>query len=140
MSIHYNTTMSIFYIINNFFHPLLCYFNTPLPFIRSRHSPVNAAIETYPEPTPVRQPANNNPLANPPCFRYTLAVSGILLLFPVFMRSVQISRPRSTTFYHGEFIMSIINVENLSHGFGDRAIFHNVSFRLVFHPLINSTF
>lgn len=27
--------------------------------------------------------------------------------------------------------MSILNVENLSHGFGDRAIFHNVSFRLL---------
>ena len=27
--------------------------------------------------------------------------------------------------------MSIFNVENLSHGFGDRAIFHNVSFRLL---------
>ena len=27
--------------------------------------------------------------------------------------------------------MSILNVENLSHGFGDRAIFHDVSFRLL---------
>lgn len=27
--------------------------------------------------------------------------------------------------------MSILNVENLSHGFGDRAIFQNVSFRLL---------
>lgn len=27
--------------------------------------------------------------------------------------------------------MSILNVENLSHGFGDRAIFNNVSFRLL---------
>ena len=27
--------------------------------------------------------------------------------------------------------MSILNVENLSHGFGDREIFHNVSFRLL---------
>lgn len=27
--------------------------------------------------------------------------------------------------------MSILNVENLTHGFGDRAIFHNVSFRLL---------
>jgi len=27
--------------------------------------------------------------------------------------------------------MSILNVSNLSHGFGDRAIFHNVSFRLL---------
>lgn len=27
--------------------------------------------------------------------------------------------------------MSILNVESLSHGFGDRAIFHNVSFRLL---------
>ena len=27
--------------------------------------------------------------------------------------------------------MSILNVNNLSHGFGDRAIFHNVSFRLL---------
>ena len=27
--------------------------------------------------------------------------------------------------------MSILNVEHLSHGFGDRAIFHNVSFRLL---------
>ena len=27
--------------------------------------------------------------------------------------------------------MSILNVENLSHGFGDRAIFENVSFRLL---------
>ena len=25
----------------------------------------------------------------------------------------------------------ILNVENLSHGFGDRAIFNNVSFRLL---------
>lgn len=30
----------------------------------------------------------------------------------------------------GDF-MSILNVENLSHGFGDRAIFNNVSFRLL---------
>ena len=29
------------------------------------------------------------------------------------------------------FTMSILNVENLSHGFGDRAIFQNVSFRLL---------
>ena len=27
--------------------------------------------------------------------------------------------------------MSILNVEHLTHGFGDRAIFHDVSFRLV---------
>ena len=27
--------------------------------------------------------------------------------------------------------MSILNVEHLSHGFGDRAIFHDVSFRLL---------
>ena len=27
--------------------------------------------------------------------------------------------------------MSILTVENLSHGFGDRAIFNNVSFRLL---------
>ena len=27
--------------------------------------------------------------------------------------------------------MSILNVENLSHGFGDREIFHNVSFRML---------
>ena len=27
--------------------------------------------------------------------------------------------------------MSILNVENLSHGFGDRAIFDNVSFRML---------
>lgn len=27
--------------------------------------------------------------------------------------------------------MSILNVQNLSHGFGDRAIFNNVSFRLL---------
>ena len=27
--------------------------------------------------------------------------------------------------------MSILNVENLSHGFGDRAIFNQVSFRLL---------
>ena len=27
--------------------------------------------------------------------------------------------------------MSILNVENLTHGFGDRAIFNNVSFRLL---------
>ena len=27
--------------------------------------------------------------------------------------------------------MSILNVENLSHGFGDRAIFNHVSFRLL---------
>lgn len=27
--------------------------------------------------------------------------------------------------------MSILNVENLTHGFGDRAIFDNVSFRLL---------
>ena len=27
--------------------------------------------------------------------------------------------------------MSILNVENLTHGFGDRAIFENVSFRLL---------
>ena len=27
--------------------------------------------------------------------------------------------------------MSILNVENLSHGFGDRTIFTNVSFRLL---------
>ena len=27
--------------------------------------------------------------------------------------------------------MSILNVEHLSHGFGDRAIFEDVSFRLV---------
>ena len=27
--------------------------------------------------------------------------------------------------------MSILNVVNLSHGFGDRAIFNNVSFRLL---------
>ena len=27
--------------------------------------------------------------------------------------------------------MSILNVKNLSHGFGDRAIFENVSFRLL---------
>ena len=30
-----------------------------------------------------------------------------------------------------EKIMSILNVTNLSHGFGDRAIFQNVSFRLL---------
>ena len=27
--------------------------------------------------------------------------------------------------------MSILNVEHLTHGFGDRAIFHDVSFRLL---------
>ena len=27
--------------------------------------------------------------------------------------------------------MSILNVEHLSHGFGDRAIFHDVSFRML---------
>ena len=27
--------------------------------------------------------------------------------------------------------MSVLNVQNLSHGFGDRAIFNNVSFRLL---------
>ena len=31
----------------------------------------------------------------------------------------------------GESKMSILNVEHLSHGFGDRAIFHDVSFRLL---------
>src|SRR5262245_21073094 len=30
-----------------------------------------------------------------------------------------------------ENIMSILNVTSLSHGFGDRAIFHDVSFRLL---------
>ena len=30
-----------------------------------------------------------------------------------------------------EDVMSILNVSNLSHGFGDRAIFQNVSFRLL---------
>ena len=28
--------------------------------------------------------------------------------------------------------MSILNVEHLTHGFGDRAIFEDVSFRLIF--------
>lgn len=31
----------------------------------------------------------------------------------------------------GESLMSVLNVTNLSHGFGDRAIFENVSFRLL---------
>ena len=30
--------------------------------------------------------------------------------------------------------MSILNVEHLSHGFGDRAIFEDVSFRLLRDP------
>ena len=30
-----------------------------------------------------------------------------------------------------ENTMSILNVEHLTHGFGDRAIFHDVSFRLL---------
>lgn len=31
----------------------------------------------------------------------------------------------------GDFVMSILNVEHLTHGFGDRAIFQDVSFRLL---------
>lgn len=33
--------------------------------------------------------------------------------------------------FEGESLMSVLNVTNLSHGFGDRAIFENVSFRLL---------
>ena len=37
--------------------------------------------------------------------------------------------------------MSILNVEHLTHGFGDRAIFQDVSFRLLKgeHKLVNTT-
>lgn len=37
----------------------------------------------------------------------------------------------SVYYFLGDTAMSILNVENLSHGFGDREIFHKVSFRLL---------
>ena len=41
------------------------------------------------------------------------------------------SRNMDTTFTIKENFMSILNVEHLTHGFGDRAIFQDVSFRLL---------
>ena len=53
------------------------------------------------------------------------------------MRIVRAQKHEAIRYQHSEFRkyrennMSILNVEHLSHGFGDRAIFHDVSFRLL---------
>jgi len=46
-----------------------------------------------------------------------------------FNRSCRMRRAKMNL--EGDFVMSILNVEHLTHGFGDRAIFQDVSFRLL---------
>ena len=53
------------------------------------------------------------------------------------MRIVRAQKHEAIRYQHSDFrkyrenTLSILNVEHLSHGFGDRAIFHDVSFRLL---------